>query len=84
MANEDTRISRGIKGFANDVKKAVNRLKVNPHIHAIRYKKNRITHPDVFPYSIHFYIDEVLHRIVIIGIVHNSRDPGFLKLRGEH
>ena len=69
------------KRFAEDIKKAILRLKPNPYVHAIRYKKNRVAHPDVFPYSIHFYIDEPLNRIVIIGIVHNSRNNSFLKKR---
>ena len=69
------------KRFAEDIRKAIVRLKTNPHVHAIRYKKNRLAHPDVFPYSIHFYIDELQKRIVIIGIVHNSRNFDFLKQR---
>jgi len=69
------------KRFAEDIKKAVVRLKLNPYAHTIRYKKNRVAHPDVFPYSIHFYVDEAYKRIVIIGIVHNSRDFNFLKNR---
>lgn len=69
------------KRFAADIKKAIGRLKLNPYVHTIRYKKNRIAHPDVFPYSIHFYIDEDNGRIVIIGVVHNSRNFDFLKIR---
>jgi len=38
--------------------------------------------PDVFPYSIHFYIDKTNNRMVIIGVVHSSRDFDFLKQRG--
>ncbi len=69
------------KRFAEDIKKAITRLKHNPYIYAIRYKNNRVAHPDVFPYSIHFYIDETNRRIVIIGIVHNSRNFDFLNER---
>ena len=69
------------KRFAEDIKKAVVRLKLNPYVHTIRYKKNRVAHPDVFPYSIHFYIDEANKRIVIIGVVHNSRNFDFLMQR---
>ncbi len=69
------------KRFAEDIRKAIVRLKTNPHVHAIRYRKNRIAHPDIFPYSIHFYINEELKRIVIIGVTHNSRNFDFLKQR---
>jgi hypothetical protein len=35
--------------------------------------KVRIAHTKIFPYNIHFYIDEAKKQIVIIGIVHNKR-----------
>ena len=69
------------KRFASDIKKAIKRLKLNPYVHAVRYKQNRIAHPDVFPYSIHFYIEEDNKRIVIIGVVHTSQDFDFLNYR---
>jgi hypothetical protein len=69
------------KRFALDIKTAILRLKDRPEVHAIRYRNIRIAHPDVFPYSIHFYIDEPAQTIVITAIVHNSRDPLFSKAR---
>jgi len=69
------------KRFAEDVKIAIIRLKINPFVHAIRYKKVRVAHPDIFPYSIHYYIDEAQKRIVVIGITHVSRDDEFLRKR---
>lgn len=74
--------SKGLeKRFAEDIKISISRLKSRPAVHAIRYKNIRVTHPDVFPYSIHFYIDEKLNAVVITAIVHNSRDPMFSKQR---
>ncbi len=35
----------------------------------------------IFPYSIHFYIDEPANAIVITAIVHNSRKPGLARNR---
>ncbi len=69
------------KRFADDVKNAILRLSANPYVHSIRHKNTRIAHPDIFPYSIHFYIEEQAKRIVIIGIVHNNRSLDFLKNR---
>lgn len=69
------------KRFAKDIKKAITRLKASPFIHAIRHKNIRVAHPDVFPYAIHYYVDDVMKRIVIIGVVHNSRNPTFLSNR---
>ena len=69
------------KRFAQDIKAAILRLKERPTVHAIRYKNIRIAHPDVFPYAIHFYIDEHSQTIVITAIVHNSRNPVFSQKR---
>lgn len=67
--------------FVIDVKEAVFRLKTNPQVHTIRYKNIRIAHADVFPFSIHFYIDELAKQVNIIAIVHNGRDPEFPQKR---
>ena len=69
------------KRFAKDLKNTIIRLQLNPYAFALRYEKFRISHTDIFPYSIHFYIDNVANRIVIVGIVHESRDNAFLKVR---
>ena len=69
------------KRFAEDIKIAISRLKERPAVHAIRYKNIRIAHPDVFPYAIHFYIDDHANTVVITGILHNSRDPLFSQQR---
>ncbi len=63
------------KRFAQDIKIAITRLLDRPSVYAIRYKNIRIAHPDVFPYSIHFYLDEAANTVVITAIVHNKRHP---------
>jgi hypothetical protein len=51
-----------------------------PSAFAVRYKNVRIAHTKIFPYNIHYYIDEIKVQVVIIGIVHNKRnDALFLK-----
>lgn len=69
------------KRFAKDIKTAILRIKDRPSVHAIRYKNIRIAHPDVFPYAIHFYIDEPADQIVITAIVHNHRSPRYPQQR---
>ena len=44
-----------------------------PFAYSVRYRNVRIAHTEIFPYNIHFYIDEEKSHIVIIGIVHNKR-----------
>jgi mRNA-degrading endonuclease RelE of RelBE toxin-antitoxin system len=67
--------------FAEDIKKAIRVLENNPFAHAIRHKNIRVAHPVIFPYCIHYYIDDAQMRIVIVGIVHNSRNPEHLRAR---
>ena len=69
------------KRFAKDLKNTIVRLASNPYAHAIRFDKFRIAHTDIFPYSVHYYIDDITNYIVIVGIVHDSRDVTFLKIR---
>lgn len=69
------------KRFAQDIKKAIIRLAKRPTVHAIRYRNVRIAHPDIFPYAIHFYIDDSTHSVVITAIVHNSRAPRYSQKR---
>ena len=60
--------------FAASVKETLSNILEMPLIYAVRYKNVRIAHTKIFPYSIHFYIDETKAQVVIIGIVHNRRN----------
>jgi hypothetical protein len=44
-----------------------------PSAYAIRYKNVRIAHTRIFPYNVHFFINEEAQQIVIIGVVHGKR-----------
>lgn len=69
------------KEFAAAIKDTIINILVRPSSHTIRYKNVRIAHPDTFPYSIHYYIDDVRHYIVITAIIHDHRDPDISKSR---
>ena len=60
--------------FASAVKDTLSNIVRMPTLYAIRYRNVRIAHTKVFPYNVHFYIDEDNEQIVIIGIVHNKRN----------
>jgi len=60
--------------FAASVKETLSNILEMPLIYAVRYKNIRIAHTKIFPYNIHFYIDETKAQVVIIGIVHNKRN----------
>lgn len=69
--------------FAEDIKTAIVRIGERPYALAIRYKNIRIAHPDIFPYSIHYYINHEENTIVITAIVHNNRNPPFAQGRTD-
>jgi plasmid stabilization system protein ParE len=58
--------------FSDAVSKAFDEIKKTPKAYSIRYSNIRITHPESFPYNIHFYINE--ETIVIVAILHNKRN----------
>jgi plasmid stabilization system protein ParE len=69
------------KRFGAELKKCLITLADNPYVHAVRYDEDyRIAHTDVFPYSVHYYIDSATS-FQIVGIVHNSRDSIIIKNR---
>jgi len=59
--------------FAAAVKATLSNILKMPTAYAVRYRNIRIAHTKVFPYNVHFYIDETKAQVVIIGIVHNKR-----------
>ena len=59
--------------FAAAVKETVTNILKMPSSYAVRYKNVRIAHTKVFPYNVHFYIDDEKIQVVIIGIIHNKR-----------
>ena len=60
--------------FSWAIEDAIEQIIKMPSSYAIRYKSIRIAHPKVFPYNIHFYLDEINNVIVITAIVHNKRN----------
>jgi len=59
--------------FVIAVKNTISRILKMPFAYAVRYRNVRIAHIEIFPYNIHFYIEEEKSQIVIIGIIHNKR-----------
>ena len=60
--------------FVSAVKESLIKILKMPTAYAIRYRNVRIAHTKVFPFNIHFYIDEDKKQVVIIGIIHNRRN----------
>lgn len=69
------------KRFAREVKKSILRVQKNPKAYELKYKNVRSAFTNVFPYSIHFLIDDALNQIVIVAILHQSRNPNIQRDR---
>ena len=62
------------KQFAQEVTKAISLLQNFPQVYAIRYRNIRVVHTKVFPFGIHFYINDISKVVTITAIVHDFRD----------
>ena len=60
--------------FAAAVKETLSSILKMPSAYAVRYRNVRIAHTKIFPYNVHFYMDETKTQVVIIGIIHNKRN----------
>ncbi len=67
--------------FAAMLAKTIEKIVQRPTTYSIRYKKVRIANTKRFPFSIHFYIDEITIAVVITAIVHTKRHPKIAKNR---
>lgn len=59
--------------FAKQIEDAIKNLLKMPTAYQIRYRNIRIAHPKIFPYNIHFYVDDNQQMVVITGVVFNKR-----------
>ena len=60
--------------FSAAVKETLSNILKMPSAYAVKYRNIRIAHTKVFPYNVHFYIEETKAQVVIIGIIHNKRN----------
>ncbi|MDR2207199.1 MAG: hypothetical protein LBE36_13705 [Flavobacteriaceae bacterium] len=59
--------------FATAIEEIILKILKMPTAYGIRYKNIRIAHPKIFPYNIHFYIDEPTETVVFTGIIFNKK-----------
>ena len=61
--------------FLDDLEKKLEDLSITPGTGSIRYENVHITHTKVFPYNIHYIIDDALQQIIILRVLHSHRKP---------
>jgi len=67
------------KRFTNSVRDKVKFICENPKAIAIRYNDTRTAILDVFPFMIHFTIQENQKTVVISAVFHTGRNPDIWK-----
>ena len=66
-------------GAVNDVKSTIHLVSEHPVSFAIKYGQIRMAVCKIFPFAVHYEIDEADNLIRIIAVFHFSRRPFWLK-----
>lgn len=69
------------KRFTAEVREKVHFILQNPKASNVRYDGVRTAILNVFPFMVHFTIDETNKTIIISAILHTSRNPELWKNR---
>lgn len=63
------------KEFALEIRKTVEYIIEFPLAFPIKYNEMRVAVVSVFPYTIHYFYDEIVNTVFISCVFHNSNDP---------
>jgi len=69
------------KRFTAEVRERVLFIRQNPKAFVVRYDDVRTAVLNIFPFMIHYIIDEPNKTVVIISVFHTSREPKIWKGR---
>jgi plasmid stabilization system protein ParE len=71
------------KTLASDIKYCLEHIRKNPFHYPLKYKNVRVVYCPVFPYAVHFYVEEPKEKIIIIAVIHQRRNPELVIKRSE-
>ena len=71
------------KRFTTEVRQKVNHLKQDPFISVVRYDDVRTAVLEVFPFMIHYSVNDKDNLIVILAVLHTSRNPDIWKVERD-
>ncbi len=69
------------KQFTAQVRKKVLFIRQNPKAAAVRYDEVRTAVLDVFPFMVHYSVDEGQQTVVVSAVFHTYRDPQEWEMR---
>ena len=67
--------------FTTQIRKTINYIADFPLAFPEKYADIRVAVVDVFPYTLHYYYDQLLNTIFVTCIFHDANDPEILKNR---
>ncbi len=72
------------KRFTSQVREKINFLKRNPHSIANRYDDVRTAVVEVFPFMVHYTVEEHNKLIIISAVFHTSLNPDIWEFRAKN
>jgi len=69
------------KRFTSQVREKVKFILQNPTASALRYDGVRTSVLDIFPFMIHYSIDEAQKLVIVSAVLHTRRHPGIWQER---
>lgn len=63
------------KRFTQFIRQKVRRICLNPYHYVVRYSTVHTAVVDVFPFIIHFIVNESEQSVVITAVLHTSQNP---------
>ena len=74
--------SKGLgKRFLDEVREKVRYIKQNPKAYNVQYENVQTVVLKIFPFMIHYTIDQSSKIVIITAVLHTSRDPELWKKR---
>jgi len=67
--------SQGLgKRFTAEIRKVVRFIRQNPTASNVRYDDVRTAVSNIFPYMVHYTVDETTRTVIVSAVLHTSRD----------
>ncbi len=71
------------KRFTQEVRSKIQLICKNPKAIAVRYDETRCAVLDIFPFMVHFFINERQKQVVISAVFHTSQNPEIWSKRDD-
>jgi plasmid stabilization system protein ParE len=70
------------KKFALKVRQKLNLIRKSPYSYTTRYDEVKTAVLDVFPFMVHYTVDEHEKIVTVYAVLHTSRNPNISNKRG--